>query len=166
MQNYIFLNFPLDNRTNVLLSLIASGCTYPSCQARKTCHCPQANTSHTTRKIRIITTASRIILKPLCRNTTTVSRGNMASGGLCRKGDLPFCRLRRSAPRLCPCQMQRLRPRIPAGLLLQAPPFLPVLPPEARGGIRGVALHGCPQAGAAPSFHLQHPEDSWPVFLV
>jgi len=54
-------------------------------EARKTCQCPQPNTCHTTRKIRIITTASRIILKPLCRNTTTVSHGSTASGGLISK---------------------------------------------------------------------------------
>ncbi len=35
---------------------VASGWTYPSCQARKTCHCQQPNTGHAARKIRIITT--------------------------------------------------------------------------------------------------------------
>ena len=38
------------------------------------------------------------------------------------------------------------------------------MPSEARCRIREVALHGCPQEGAPPSFHLQHPEDHPPVF--
>ena len=65
-----------------------------------------------------------------------------------------------------PCQMQRLRPRIPVGFFLQAPPLLPFLPSKARRGIRGVALHGCAQEGAPPAFYLQHPEDSPPVLSV
>jgi hypothetical protein len=32
-----------------------------------------------------------------------------------------------------------------------------ILPSEARGGIRGVALHGCPQENTPPAFCLQHP---------
>ena len=42
----------------------------------------------------------------------------------------------------------------------QAPSFLPFLPPEARGRIRGVALHGCPQEDSSPAFRIQHTEDS------
>jgi hypothetical protein len=35
--------------------------------------------------------------------------------------------------RVCPCEMQRLRPRIPSGILLQKTSFLPIMPSEARG---------------------------------
>jgi hypothetical protein len=34
----------------------------------------------------------------------------------------------------------------------QAPLLLPILPSEAGGGIRGAALHGCPQEGPSPAF--------------
>ena len=44
--------------------------------------------------------------------------------------------LRRFEPWLCPREMQRLRPRISFGFLLQTSPFLPVMPSEARRGIR------------------------------
>ena len=43
-------------------------------------------------------------------------------------------------------------------LLLQPPPLLPLLPrvpfrvSETRGGIRGAAVHGCPQKGSPPAF--------------
>ena len=71
------------------------------------------------------------------------------------EGHLPVSGLRRPAQRLCPCEVQRLRPRIPPGILLQAASFLPLLPSEAGGGIRGVAVHGCPQESSSPAFCLQ-----------
>ena len=52
------------------------------------------------------------------------------------------------------------------GVLLQAPPFLPFLPPEARGGIRRVALYGCPQKDSPPAFRVQYSQDASPVFSV
>jgi len=77
------------------------------------------------------------------------------------EGHLPVSGLRRHPQRVCPCKMQRLRPRIPPGILLQAASFLPFLPrvpfrvSEAGGGIRGVAVHGCPQESSSPAFCLQ-----------
>jgi DNA-directed RNA polymerase subunit L len=55
--------FYLDNRTSVLLSLMAAGCIYPFNKVR-ICHYRQPHTSHAIRRIRIITTVSGIILKP------------------------------------------------------------------------------------------------------
>ncbi|MDP2971696.1 MAG: transposase zinc-binding domain-containing protein [Deltaproteobacteria bacterium] len=45
----------------------------------------------------------------------------------------------------------------------QASSFLPLLPSEAGGGIRGVAVHGCPQKGSPPAFCLQRAEDPPPL---
>jgi hypothetical protein len=55
---------------------------------------------------------------------------------LYRTGDLSVSGLRRSTQWFCPCEVQRLRPRVFAGILLQAQAFLPFLPSEERGGIR------------------------------
>ena len=44
------------------------------------------------------------------------------------------------------------------GHLLQTPLFLSFVSSEARGVIRGMALHGCPQEGSLPAFSLQYHE--------
>jgi hypothetical protein len=46
----------------------------------------------------------------------------------------------------------------------QAPSFLPLLPSEAGGGIRGMALFLRAQEGSPPAFRLQPPEDPAAVF--
>lgn len=48
----------------------------------------------------------------------------------------------------------------------QAPPLLPVLSPEARGGIWRVALHGRSQKGGPSPLHFQHPGNDAPVFFI
>jgi len=83
-----------------------------------------------------------------------------------RAGDLSLSRLRESAQRFCPCEMQRLRPRIFVGIFLQTASFLPILPPETGGGIRGVALHGCPQKDSSPAFRIKHPQNPPPLLSV
>ncbi len=40
---------------------------------------------------------------------------------------------------------------------------LPILPPEAGGGIRGMAMPGCPQEDSPPAFRIQHPENPPPL---
>jgi hypothetical protein len=44
----------------------------------------------------------------------------------------------------------------------QAPSFLSLLPSEAGGGIRRMALFPCAQEGSPPTCRLQHPEDPTP----
>ena len=53
-----------------------------------------------------------------------------------------------------------------AGIFLQAPPFLPIMPSETRGGIRRMALHGCSEKDPSPSFRIQHPENPPPLLSV
>jgi len=49
---------------------------------------------------------------------------------------------------------------------VQAPPFLPLLPSEAGGGIRGMALPGSGQGGSAPACGFEHPENSEKILSV
>jgi hypothetical protein len=43
--------------------------------------------------------------------------------------------------------------------------FLSFLSSEARGGIQGMALHGCPQEDTSPAFCIQHPKNRPHVFM-
>ena len=53
---------------------------------------------------------------------------------------------------------------ISSSLLLQALSFLSLLPSEAGGGIRGMALPLRAQGGSPSACRFQHPEDPAPVF--
>lgn len=53
---------------------------YPSCQTRKICLCPRVFIDSAIRKIRIITTASNTVLKPLCGLTMSITPGCIGIG--------------------------------------------------------------------------------------
>ncbi len=65
-------------------------------------------------------------------------------------GDRALHRVRRPALWLCPHLLRRLRPRLPARVLVQNEVLLPELPPEARAALRRLGRGERARAGGAP----------------